>query len=491
MLVSKIQTAVFATSPALFKMRRMMPCVLTPIAVVILTACAQKTEHSLSQMKKSSEFALTQSLTTEQKGSWPDRKWWLRYHDQQLNTLMDEVLSDSPSLKAAEARLRNAAGVAEQIGAIRSVQVGVAASASETKVSYAYQANMPPHDWNDYGSVTTNFSYDFDFWGKNKASVAAATSDLSAEKAETQSAKLMIQTSLAQAYAELARLYLNQDTAKTALEIRSKTVALITDRFNNGLETQGVVKQMQALKANAEAELLAVNESIQLQKNAIAALLGKGPDRGLSLARPTVTLNESYSLPDNTGINILGHRPDVTAARWRAESAAKRIHVAKAQYYPDVSISGFIGYQAFGLNNLTQSGNDAGSIGPAIYLPLFTGGRLSGQLNSAEAGYEEAVANYNNTLTQALHDVADVVTSSKALKARLEKTEEAYQDAKAAYQIADNRYRGGLATYLDVLTAEDAMLNTQRALVNLQSRSFSLDVSLIHALGGGFDASKS
>ena len=101
------------------------------------------------------------------------------------------------------------------------------------------------------------------------------------------------------------------------------------------------------------------------------------------------------------------------------------------------------------------------------------------------------MANYNATLTQALHDAADVVTSSKALKARLAKTEEAYQAAKSAHQIADNRYRGGLATYLDVLTAEDAMLNTQRALVNLQARSFSLDVSLIHALGGGFDASKS
>lgn len=154
-----------------------------------------------------------------------------------------------------------------------------------------------------------------------------------------------------------------------------------------------------------------MEESIQLQ-NAISALLGKGPDRGLTLQRPTVALNDAFSLPDNTGVNILGHRADVTAARWRAESAAKRIHVAKAQYYPDVSLSGFIGYQAFGLNNLTRSGNDAGSIGPAIYLPLFTGGRLSGQLTSAEANYEESVANYNATLTQALHDVADVVTSS-------------------------------------------------------------------------------
>ena len=467
------------------------PFVIIPVAALVISACAQAPDHLLSQMKKADDFSSSQSLNSQNKVSWPDNKWWLRYHDQQLNQLMDEALQDSPSLQAAEARLRNMAGVAEQIGAIRSIQVGASASASETKVSYAYQAYMPPHNWNDYGSVTANFSYDFDFWGKNKASVAAATSDFAAAEAETAAARLMISTSLAQAYAELARLHLNKETAQTAVAIRTKTVELMTNRFNNALETQGAVKQMQALQANAEAELLAVDESIQLQKNAIAALLGKGPDRGLSIQRPSVQLSDSFGLPENTGINILGHRPDVTAARWRAESAAKRIHVAKAQYYPDVSISGFIGYQAFGLNNLTRTGNDAGSIGPAIYLPLFTGGRLSGQLTSAEATYEEAVANYNSTVTQALHDVADVMTSSKALKARLEKTEEAYQDAKAAYQIADNRYRGGLATYLDVLTAEDAMLNTQRALVNLQSRSFSLDVSLIHALGGGFDASKS
>ncbi len=467
------------------------PFVIIPVAALVISACAQAPDHLLSQMKKADDFSSSQSLNSQNKVSWPDNKWWLRYHDQQLNQLMDEALQDSPSLQAAEARLRNMAGVAEQIGAIRSIQVGASASASETKVSYAYQAYMPPHNWNDYGSVTANFSYDFDFWGKNKASVAAATSDFAAAEAETAAARLMISTSLAQAYAELARLHLNKETAQTAVAIRTKTVELMTNRFNNGLETQGAVKQMQALQANAEAELLAVDESIQLQKNAIAALLGKGPDRGLSIQRPSVQLSDSFGLPENTGINILGHRPDVTAARWRAESAAKRIHVAKAQYYPDVSISGFIGYQAFGLNNLTRTGNDAGSIGPAIYLPLFTGGRLSGQLTSAEATYEEAVANYNSTVTQALHDVADVMTSSKALKARLEKTEEAYQDAKAAYQIADNRYRGGLATYLDVLTAEDAMLNMQRALVYLQSRSFSLDVSLIHALGGGFDASKS
>ncbi|QZN98190.1 efflux transporter outer membrane subunit [Symbiopectobacterium purcellii] len=455
--------------------------------VLILAGCSTAPDNTLSQIKRADELASSRSLTTEKQGRWPDAQWWLRYHDRQLDSLMETALASAPTLKIAEPRLKNAAGIAEQIGAIRSVQVG--ASASKSKVSYAYQAYMPPHGWNDYGSATANLSFNLDFWGKNRAEVAAATSDYAAADAEMQSAKLLLQAALVQSYAELTRLYLNRDTTQNALEIRSKTVELMTERNLNGLETDGVIKQVQALKASAEAELIASEEAIQLQKNAIAALLGDGPDRGLSIQRPAIHLDESFNLPANTGINILGHRPDISAARWRVEAAAKRIHVAKTAYYPDVSITGFIGYQSFGLNNLTRSGNDAGSIGPALYLPIFTGGRLSGQLTSAEANYEESVATYNNTLTLALHDVANVVTRANALKARLSKSESAFANAKAAYLIADKRYRGGLATYLDVLTTEDAMLDTQRALVNLQSQAFSLDVSLIHALGGGFDAS--
>lgn len=459
-------------------------------AIVLLSGCVGAPDNRLGKIKPVEAYASSQSFRTEKTVNWPETQWWLRYHDNQLNTLMSDAMASAPTLKIAEARLRNAAGIAEQIGAVQAVQVGVSASAAKSKVSYAYQAYMPPHGWNDYGSLTTSLSFNLDFWGKNRAAVAAATSDYAAAEAEMQSAKLLIQTSLVQSWAELARLYLNRDTSQNALDIRNKTVELMTERNQNGLENDGVVRQVQALKASAEAELIAVDEAIALQKNAIAALLGEGPDRGLTLQRPAITLADAFALPANTGINILGHRPDVTAARWRVEAAAKRIHVAKADYYPDISIAGFIGYQAFGLNNLTRNGNDAGSIGPALYLPIFTGGRLSGQLTSAEANYEESVAVYNNTLTQALHDVADVATRSKALEARLAKTELACENANAAYQIADKRYRGGLATYLEVLTNEDTLLNTRRALVNLQSQAFSLDVSLINALGGGFTASQ-
>ena len=464
---------------------------LLPISVLVLSACAQAPDQNLAAPKQAAAYASANSFEVGNKVSWPENKWWLRYNDAQLNALVDEAIHDSPSLKAAAARLKSAEGLAQQAGASRYIQAGMALSASESKVSYQYQAYAPPKNWNDYGSATLNFSYDFDFWGKNKAAVAAATSDFAAAQAESATANLMISTSLVQSYAELARLYANRDTAVTALDIRKKTVSLLQQRFSNGLETQGAVRQAEALRANAEAELLSIDESIALQKNALAALLGKGPDRGLSIARPGVKLQQSFGLPKEAGVGLLGHRPDVTASRWRAESAAKRIGIAKAQFYPDVSLSAFIGYQAFGLDNLTRSGNDAGSIGPALYLPLFTGGRLQGQLTTAEAAYEEAVANYNNTVTQAFHDVADVVTSSKALTARLQKTQEAVDAAQDAYQIANNRYRGGLATYLDVLTAEDALLGSQRALVNLQSRSFSLDVALVHALGGGYQAPRS
>ena len=464
---------------------------LLPISVLVLSACAQAPDQNLAAPKQAAAYASANSFEVGNKVSWPENKWWLRYNDAQLNALVGEAINDSPSLKAAAARLKSAEGLAQQAGASRYIQAGMALSASESKVSYQYQAYAPPKNWNDYGSATLNFSYDFDFWGKNKAAVAAATSDFAAAQAESATANLMISTSLVQSYAELARLYANRDTAVTALDIRKKTVSLLQQRFSNWLETQGAVRQAEALRANAEAELLSIDESIALQKNALAALLGKGPDRGLSIARPGVKLQQSFGLPKEAGVGLLGHRPDVTASRWRAESAAKRIGIAKAQFYPDVSLSAFIGYQAFGLDNLTRSGNNAGSIGPALYLPLFTGGRLQGQLTTAEASYEEAVANYNNTVTQAFHDVADVVTSSKALTARLQKTQEAVDAAQDAYQIANNRYRGGLATYLDVLTAEDALLGSQRALVNLQSRSFSLDVALVHALGGGYQAPRS
>jgi outer membrane protein TolC len=145
-----------------------------------------------------------------------------------------------------------------------------------------------------------------------------------------------------------------------------------------------------------------------------------------------------------------------------------------------------IGFQSLGLNVLTQSSSTIGSVGPALYLPIFTGGRLTGELRGARAQYEEAVGNYNQTIVKALQDVADAALSKKSLTSRLIKTGDALNAATDAYRVARERYEGSLSSYLEVLTAEDAMLSNMRLLTDLQSRAFTLDIALTRALGGGY-----
>lgn len=465
--------------------------ILRPLVVAItlsLTACTLPKDSTLSEVKAVNDVAYTQAIKDVAQLDWPSDEWWKRYSDAQLDNLIQEALANAPSMTIAQQRLLQAQAFAKQMGALTKPTVGLAADASMTKVSYAYQAYMPPEGWNDYGSVGLNFSYEFDFWGKNRAQVSAAASDFAAAAAEQASAQIALSTSVANAYAELARLYANLDTVKAALSVRNQSVDLLQKRFNNGLETQGAVSQAKSAALSVEAELLSVQEAIKLQKNAIAALMGQGPDRALMIQRPSVKLSDRFGLPSSLGVGLLGHRPEITAARWRVESAAQRIGVAKAAFYPNVSLSGFVGYQAYGIDNLANSGNDAGSIGPAIYLPLFTGGRLESQLDSANASYEIAVSQYNDSVNRALHEVANVVISTKGLALQISKTEQAVDAARQAHTIASNRYKGGLATYLDVLSAENALINSERALVNLRSKVFSLDLALVHALGGGFNS---
>lgn len=458
-------------------------------STLLLAGCVNLNDKDLdADLSAMQTLHYQQSLQEINALDWPNDRWWDRYNDPQLNALIEKALNVSPSIKMAKARLAQAQGIAQQAGAVEGLQLGAGASAEMGKVSQMYKAYMPPSGWNDYGSITMDFSYDFDFWGKNQNLVAAASSELAAAETESSAARLMLATSIANGYAELARLCDNQHTVESALDVRKKTVELLQKRYDNGLETLGSVHHAMAIRASIEAELLAIKESVALQKNAIAALIGVGPDDALTIQTPHIRLAQRFGLPSNLGVGFIGHRPDVTAARWRAAAAADRVGVAKAQFYPDVSISGFLGTQAFGLDNLFDHGNSAGSVQPAIYLPIFTAGRLNGQLNSAEASYQLAVSNYDDTLVQALKQVADVVTSTRSIDAQINKMQEAVDAANHALTIASNRYKGGLATYLEVLVAEESVLNNERALVNLQSRVFGLDIALVHALGGGFDA---
>jgi NodT family efflux transporter outer membrane factor (OMF) lipoprotein len=457
-------------------------------AALLLQACAQLPDLAEApQPKPVSAFQSSQSLqaaTTE----WPADSWWTRYGDPQLNTLIDEALEGSPDLAAATARLQRAQAMTQVSGSALKPQVSANASFSQDKLSYNYLTpeSATPQDWNDYGRVSLDFRWELDFWGKNRAGLAAVTSELEAGRAEWAQARLLLASGVAASYAELSRLHANRDTAAQSVAIRQQTADLFARRFANGLETRGSLREADARRAVAEGALLAIDEQIALQRNRLAALLGAGPDRGLSITAPTLKLNRDFGLPPELAVNLLGRRPDVVAARLQVEAQASRIAQKKAEFYPNVNLSAFVGTQSLGLGNLSKSGSSIGSVGPAISLPLFTAGRLQGELRGTQARYAETVANYNATVTRALQEVADNAVSQKALGQRLQKAQEAVDAATESHRVASNRYEGGLANYLEVLTAEDGLLNSLNAQTNLRSLSFTLDINLQRALGGGY-----
>jgi NodT family efflux transporter outer membrane factor (OMF) lipoprotein len=461
------------------------------VVAVALSACASLPGKTpATAIEPQSAYASTASFAAPA-GTWPAHGWWKVYGDTQLDALIAEGLAGSPSVAIADSRLRRAQAFQAQSRGALAPQVSAGASATQQKQSYNYLSPpaMTPQGWNDYGRASLDFSWELDFWGKNRAALAAATSEAVAAGAEADQARLALSTAIASGYAELARLYSAHDTAAAARELRTKTAALFAKRFDNGLETRGSVRQADSRRAASEADVLALEEQIALQKNKLAALLGAGPDRGLSIARPAVTFTRAFSLPGTLSADLIGRRPDLVAARLRAEAAAKRIHVQRAQFYPNVNLTAFIGVQSLGLDMLQESGSDIGSAGPAITLPVFNGGRLRAQLRGAEAEYAEAVANYEKALVQALQEVADAAVSQRALAPQLAHIDEAVEAARESWRVQSDRYNGGLATYLDVLTAEDYLLGNLRSQSDLRSRSMTLDVALNRALGGGYQVS--
>lgn len=456
--------------------------------VLAVTGCAQIPALDPLVIRKEAQSYQTAESFAAQPANWPDENWWRAYGDSQLDSLIAEALQGSPDLAAASARLRRAEALGQIAGAVRLPQVSANASATQQRQSYNYltPAEMTPEGWKDYGRATLDFAWELDLWGKSRAALAAATSETEAARAEFVQTRLSLAAAIATDYMELARLFALHDTAARSVEVRGRTAALFAERFTHGLETKGSLREAESRRANAEAELLQVEEQLGLQRHRLAALLGAGPDRGLRIERPAIKLENSIGLPGNLAVDLIGRRPDIVAARLRTEAQLKRIDQKKAEFYPNINLAGFIGLQSLGLNLLTKEGSMTGSVGPAISLPIFTGGRLSAELRGTAAAYDEAVANYHRTVTQALQDVANASLSQKSLGGRLTKSEEAFAAATEAHRIVSNRYEGGLSSYLEVLSAEDALLNSLRVLTDLRSRSFMLDVALKHALGGGY-----
>lgn len=457
-----------------------------------LSACAAAPDLGPKPaLRAASGIAAEQSLAGESApAAWPTGDWWRGYGDPQLTALIEEGLRGSPDVAIAAARLRAAQGAAQTAGAplLPSIDARAQAGLEKQSKNLGIPPQFVPGGWQDVGQASLNLGFDIDLWGRNRAQLAAATSDAEAARLDRDLAGLMLTTGIATAYADLARLYAERDVRASAVELRLATQKLVSDRVRSGLDTRAELKQADAAVPQARADLIAIDEAIIATRHQIAALIGAGPDRGLAIARPALTALQPLTLPAQLTTDLVGRRPDIAAARARTEAAASRIKVARADFYPAISLGALIGVQSLGLANLTDRQSIYGNAGPAISLPIFHGGALSGRYRGARASYDEAVANYDKTVLTAYREVADAVTGRRAVADQIGQLRQALADSEDAYAIAHKRYEGGLSTYLDVLTAQERLLQVRLAAASVDARAFAIDIALVRALGGGFSA---
>ena len=459
---------------------------------LLMAGCAQLPDW---QGKAALEPAAPNALLatpTAQTTDWPQAQWWQRYGNPQLDDLIAEALQGAPDMQAAAARVQQAQAMLGLSQSTTAPQLSANANVNGDKLSYNHltPASMTPRGMQDYGRATLDLSWSLDLWGKHRPAIAAAQGELQARQADAAQARLVLASGIASAYADLVRLSANEQTLLQSVALRAKTAQLFQERFDNGLENLGSVHSAKARLAGAQAELVQVQEQLGLQRNRMAALIGASPERGAQITVPTNALQQpwqqQWALPEHLPMNLLGRRPDVVAARLQAQALESRAASKEAEFYPDINLSALVGVQSLGIDMLAKGGSSIASVGPAISLPIFNGGRLRSQLAATRAQYDEAVALYRSTLNRALQEVADNAVSQRALQQQLQAMQDAVQAATEAHRVARNRYEGGLANYLEVLSAEDQLLANVRQLVEVQSRALSLDIGLHRALGGGW-----
>ena len=465
------------------------PACLAALALFSLGACAPNLGDK-PQIQPPGSYETAKSFAAPV-AEWPQETWWKAYGDPQLDQLIDEALAGSPDLKIAAARVRAAEAMADITGAnLWPTVIGVA-SVQETEETLnngfppAFKPYLP-RGWHHAAEIAAGLDYELDFFGKNRAALAAATSDADAAKADEAEARLQISTAVAGTYTVLVQLFADQQAAKDAVRTRRESAALVEKRWKSGLENEGSLSLARAQLQAAEVESDTVDRLTALTRDQLAALLGKGPDRGLAIVPSADQKIHSAGLPASLAADLIGRRPDVVAARLSAEAAASRIDVANANFYPNVDLTGIYGLQTLDAKFLIQGASEMGAFGPAIHLPIFDYGRNTGIYRGARAGYDAAVAVYDKTLTNALQEVADAYANRRGLSQELGHARGSLAEGENAYRIVRLRYDAGLSRYIDVLTAENVLFMQRRAVADLEAQSFAYDIALVRALGGGY-----
>ncbi|HWS73883.1 MAG TPA: efflux transporter outer membrane subunit [Quisquiliibacterium sp.] len=453
-------------------------------ACLLLGACADRS--GISPSARRAEPAAVGLATASPEFQWPDERWWQRYGDARLDELVDRALADNPSLKAAQSRLDRARSFVDFADASAGPRLDAAITALRQR--YSENGLVPASVAGTTASTHVgllDFSWELDFFGRNRAALQAALGSARAAEAEVQAAKVLLASQVVRSWVELARLQEQRRLARHTLEENEQLLGLVTQRVRAGVDNRVELRRAQGAVPRARAAIEALDGEIALVRNTLAALTAQ-PTQALAGLEAPLPAAPPSAVPEQIPADLLGRRADVAAARWRIEAAIGARDATSARFYPNVNLVAFAGFSSLGLASWLESGSAVWGVGPAIRLPLFDAGRLRAELRGRTADLDEAVHVYNTAIAEAARDVADQVASLRSLARRDREQRDALAAAEDAHAFAVQRYRAGLDTYRDVRSAQLAVIAERHVSANLAARSVELHAGLARALGGGY-----
>ena len=414
-------------------------------------------------------------------------KWWEIFKDEQLNALEEQVNVSNQNLKAAQAQFMQARSLVRFNRADYYPTVTAGLSATETRVS----SNRPVANvaaktrYSDF-ILPVDVSYEADVWGRIRKSVEAASEEAQASAADVESVSLSLHAELAVDYFEARSFDAEEQLLNSNVIAFEQALELTQNRYQGGVASGVDVAQAQTQLETTRAQAIDVQAQRALSEHAIAVLIGK-PSSSFSL--PTVPLATSPpSIPPGLPSKLLERRPDIAASERRMAAANARIGIARAAYFPTVDLNASGGFESTSITTLLSGPSGFLAAGISATVTAFDAGRRRALNEQARAAYYQTVANYRETVLQSFQEVEDNLATLRILEDEAQKQQAAIDAAERSLQLSTNRYKGGVVTYLEVLTAQSTALSNERIAVDISRRRMAASVLLVKALGGGWNA---
>jgi multidrug efflux system outer membrane protein len=426
-------------------------------------------------------------LQAPSRAGWPSASWWRQYGDPQLDDLIDRATQQSPDLVLARSRVQNADQSARLAAAQLGLTINGSAQVARTRMSEhgLIPSQFLGFTWYNQADLGVQLQYDFDWWGRKRATVEAALDQAHAAEAQRSAAALAIQYAVADTYfgwqADQARLQLTDKLLATQQQLTH----IAELRVRQGIDLPDEAQKARAQLAGVREMRAALNGSARIRRVALASLLGVAPAQ-LPQLKALPLPKVERGVPADAGLDLIARRPDVAASRWQVEAALKQTDAARAEFFPDISVSALAGLSSIDMGKLLTPGSRTFALTPALHLPIFNGGALQANYGVSRAQLDAAVAQYNSTVLTAAREVATQALSAEQTAARQREQHDQLEADRQLLANAQARARQGVRDARESLGAMAQLLQQGDASAQLQAQALSADLGLIKALGGGY-----